>query len=90
LTRKRPGDFTHFERQFWLEKINRHLEELLAKANRDKDMLRHKKHQYWARMHVGKARINILKRSLNRELIWRKRPNPLWILAEASVSEHDT
>jgi len=32
----------------WLERINIHLEKLLVKANKDKDMLRHMKNHYWA------------------------------------------
>ena len=43
-------------REIWLERVNINLEKLLAKANRDKDMLRHMKHHCWARMHVGKAK----------------------------------
>ena len=90
LARKRPGDLTPVERQFWLEKVNRHLEELLAKANRDKDMLRHMKNHYWAGMHVGKEKMKILQRRLSKALKRRKRLDPLRVLAEASLAEHDT
>jgi len=81
---------TPFERQIWLEKLNQHLEELLVKANRDKDMLRHMKHHYWSHMHVGKTKMKILKRRLSRGLKRRKRPNPLQVLAEALLAGHDT
>lgn len=90
LARKRPGDLTPVEQQFWLEKVNRHLEELLAKANRDKDILRHMKNHYWARMHVGKAKMKILQRRLSKALKQRKRLDPLRVLAKASLAEHDT
>ena len=60
------------------------------KANKDKDMLRHMKHHYWAVMHVGKAKMKILKRKLRKALKWRKRLDPLRVLAKASLAEHDT
>ena len=53
-------------------------------------MLRHMKGHYWARMHVCKARMKILKRRLREALRRRKRPNPLRILAEASLTGQDT
>ena len=79
-----------FERQIWLEKVNRHMENKLAKANRDKDFLRHMKTHYWARTHVCRARMKILKAKLRKALKRRKRPDPLQILAEASLAEHET
>lgn len=88
LARKRPGDLTPIARKFVLEKGNRHLEGLLAKANRDKDLLRHMKNHYWARMHVCKAKMKILKRRLSKALKRRKKPDPLQILAEACLTGH--
>ena len=35
-------------RETWLERVNIHLEKLLAKEKKDKDMLRHMKNHYWA------------------------------------------
>ena len=48
------------------------------------------KGHYWARMHVCKARMKIMKRRLSKALRRRKRPNPLRILAEASLTGQDT
>ena len=90
LARKRPGDMTPADRDSCLTHVNIHLEKLLAKANRDKDMLLHMKNHYWARMHVCKARMKILKRRLSEALKRRKRPDPLRILAEALLTGHDT
>lgn len=73
-----------------LIRVNAHLEKLLAKANKDKDMLQHMKTHYWARMHVCKAKIKILKRRLRNALKQQKKPDPLQILAEASMAEHGT
>ena len=90
LARKRPGDLTVIDRESMLIRVNNHLEKLLAKANRDKDMLRHMKTHYWARMHVCKAKMKILKRRLSKALKRRKKPDPLQILTEASLARHNT
>ena len=90
LARKRPGDMTPFERETCLTSIKIHLEKLLAKANRDKDMLKHMKNHYWARTHVCRARMKILKARLRKALKRRKRLDPLRILAKASLAKHET
>ena len=90
LARKRPGDMRPADQDSVLTHVNIHLEKFLAKDNRDKDMLRHMKYHYWARMHVCKAKMKILKRRLSSALKWRKRPDRLRILAEASLAGHDT
>lgn len=56
--------------EIWLERVNIHLEKLLAKAN-------HMKHHYWARMHVNKARVKVLKKRFSQALKRRKRLTPL-------------
>ena len=89
LAWKRPGDMKPADRETCLTHVNIHLEKLLEKANRDKDMLHHMKGHYWARMHVCRAKMKILKRRLSRALKRRKRPDPLRILAEASLAEHE-
>jgi len=48
------------------------------------------KTHYWARMHVCKAKMMILKRRLSKALKRRKKPDPLQILAEASLTERGT
>ena len=65
LARKRPGDLTSIDRESMLILVNTHLDKLLVNKNRDKDMLRHMKTHYWARMHVCKAKMKILKRKNN-------------------------
>lgn len=73
-----------------LIQVNTHLEKLLAKENRDKDMLHHMKTHCWARMHVCKAKMKILKRRLSKALKQWKKPDPLQILAEASFYRNNT
>ena len=90
INRRRPGDLLPKERESMLIRVNTHLERLLAKANQEKKLLKNMKNHYWARMHVCKARIKILQRRLTEALKGRKKSNPLRILAEASLTHHDT
>ena len=90
MARKRLGDMTPIDRESMLIRVKTHLEKLLEKENRDKDMLRHMKTHYWARMHVCKAKMKILKRRLSKALKRRKKPDPLQILAEASLAGYNT
>ena len=59
-------------------------------VNQDKDLLKNIKNHYWARMHVCKAEMKVLQRKLAKAQKRRKRPDPLHILAEASLKEHGT
>ena len=45
---------------------------------------------YWARLHVCKAKMKILRRKLSEAQKKKKRTNPLRILAEASLTHHGT
>ena len=84
------GDMTPFEQEILLERANIHLEKLLEKANKEKNMLRHMNNHYWACTHVCKARIKILKARLSKALKRRKRHDRLQILDEACLAEHST
>ena len=90
LARRRPGDLTPIDRESMLIWDNAHLKRLLAKANQDKKLLRNMKNHYWARMHVCKAKMKVLQRLLAKALKRRKRPDPLHILAEASLKDQGT
>ena len=78
------------DRESWLERINIHLEKLLEKEKKEKNMLRHMANHYWARNHVCKARIKILKAKLKKVSKRRKRHDRLQILAEASLAQRST
>ena len=92
--RRSPSEMTPIEceievdREVWLERVNINLEKLLEKANKKKNILRHMKNYYWARNHVCKAKIKILKARLRRALLRHKRHDRLQILAEASLAQH--
>ena len=74
----------------WVERVNIHLEKMLEKANKEKNMLRHMANHYWARNHVCKARNKIVKAKLKRASKHRKRQDRLQILVEASLAQHIT
>ena len=90
INRRRPGDLLPKERESMLIRVNAHLERLLEKANQDKRLLRNMKNHYWARMHVCKAKMKIFQRRLSEARKRKKKTNPLRILAEASLTHHDT
>ena len=90
LNRRRPGDLWPRDRESRLISSNVHLQQLLERANREKRFLRHMKDHYWARMHVCKAKMKILQRKLSEARRRKKKTNPLRILAEASLTHHDT
>src|ERR1700733_2353694 len=48
INRRRPGDLLPKERESMLIRVNTHLEGLLAKANRNNNLLRNMKNHYWA------------------------------------------
>ena len=90
LNRRRPGDPLPVDRESLLIQENSHLQRLLAKANQEKNLLRNMKNHYWARMHVCKAKMKMFQRRLTEALKRKKKTNPLRILAEASLTHHDT
>lgn len=90
LNRRGPGDPLPADRESMLIRVNAHLERLLAKANQEKKLPRNMKNHYWARMHVCKAKMKMFQRQLTEALKRRKRPNPLRILAEASLKDQGT
>ena len=90
INRRMPGDLLPKERESMLIRVNAHLQRLLEKANQDKRLLRNMKNHYWARMHVCKAKMKIFQRRLSEARKRKKKTNPLRILAEASLTHHDT
>ena len=77
-------------RESWLERANMHLEKMLEKANKEKNMLRNMAYHYLARNKSCKARISTLKAKSMKALRKRKQQYRLQILAEASLAQHNT
>ena len=61
------------DHESWLERINIHLENMLDKANKEKNMFRHMSYHYLARNKVWKTRIRNLKAMLKKESKRRKK-----------------
>ena len=57
--------------EFWLEKVNFHLEKLHKRANRDKKLKIHRASHYYTRNQVSKVKIKQLKERL-KEMMMRK------------------
>ena len=76
-------------RESWLERANIHLERLLEKASKEKNLLRHMAFHYLARKKVCKARIKSLKAKLKRASRRRKEHEGFQILAEASLTQNN-
>lgn len=84
----RPMEQRDEDREYVLEKVNVHLEQLFEKANREKEMLRCMTHHYMAQNMSSKAGIKSLKAKLRKVTKRQKRQkqqDQLQILAEASL-----
>ena len=91
-TKKRKTKMTSLEQEIeadhetWLGRVNINFEKLLEKANKEKNMLRHMANHYWARNHVCKERIKILKAKMKKASRRHRRHDRLQILADASLA----
>ncbi len=75
------------DHESWLERASMHLEKLLEKANKEKNMLRHMAYHYLARNKFCKTRVRSLKAKLRGALKAKKEQDKLKILAEASLAQ---
>lgn len=75
------------DRETWLERVNIHLEGLLKKANRDKNILWHMAHHYITRNKICNMSIKKLKARLRRALKSKKREDKLNILADITLAQ---
>ena len=78
------------DKESWLERESMHLEKMMEKANKEKNMLRHMAYHYLARRKVCKARIRTLKAKLRKALRKRKEQDKLKILDKAYLAQHST
>lgn len=74
------------DREIWLERVNIHLEGLLKKSNRDKNMLRHMAYHYLTQNRIGNMRIKHLKARLRRALRGKRKDEKLNILADVTLA----
>jgi len=73
------------DRQYWLSKVNDQLEQLLDKANRDNQPLRHMAHHYQTSNIICNIKLKQLKNKLKETLKNKNERDNLEILAEVSM-----
>ena len=71
------------DREYWLDKVNDHLEKLLDKANKDNHLLRHTAHNYQTRNTICNIKLKQLKNKLKETLKDKNERDNLEILDEA-------
>lgn len=54
----------HQDNEYWLNRVNEHLEKLLEKANRDNQLLRHMVHHYQAQNMITNVKVKQLENKL--------------------------
>ena len=76
------------DREFWLDKVNCHLEKILRRANRDKRLQKHMASHYYTRNLIFIVKVKKLKEKLNETLISQKEKGKLDLLVDASMIVH--
>ena len=72
-------------REFWLDKVNFLLKNILKRTNRDNNFQRHMFAHYYTRNQVSKVKIKQLKEKLNKTVIKKKEKVKLDFLVDASL-----
>jgi len=75
----------HHDKEYWLNRVNEHLEKLLEKENRDNQKLRHMAHHYQAQNMIANVKVKQLKNKLKETKKEQKDEGNLEMLVEASM-----
>jgi hypothetical protein len=75
----------HQDKEYWLNRVNEHLEKLLEKENRDNQLLRHMAHHYQAQNMIANVKVKQLENKLKEAKKDQKDEGNLEMLAEASM-----
>lgn len=75
----------HKEKEYWLNRVNEHLEKILRKENRDNQMLRHMVHHYQAQNMIANVKVKQLENKLKEAKKDEKDKGNLEMLAKASM-----
>ena len=78
------------DRETWLERVNIHLEGLIEKANRDKNILFHMAYHYMTRNKICNMRIRKLKARLRKALKRKKEQYKSKIIFEESLAHQSS
>ena len=85
LQENRPIGEINENREFWCDKVNFHLKNILKRAKRDNKFQRHMATHCYTRNQVSKVKIKQLKKILQETLIRQKEKVKLDLLADASL-----
>ena len=77
------ADFEN-NKEYWLGKINEHMEKILKKDNQDNQLRRHMATHYYTRNHIYRFRIKSLKRKLRKILTKKRKDGNLNLLSHTS------
>ena len=73
------------DREYWLNRMNEHLENLLENASRDNQLLRHMVHHYQAQNMIANVKVKQLENNLKEAKKDQKYDRNLEMLAEESM-----
>jgi hypothetical protein len=73
------------DREYWFDRVNFHLEKLIKRANRNKNLQRHMAMHYYTRNEVFQIKIKQVNKKLKKTLMRQKEKEKLDLLAEASL-----
>ena len=85
LQENRPTREINENKEFWLDKVNSHLKNLLKKAKRDNKFQRHMATHFYTRNQISKVKIKQLKKILQETLIRQKEKVKLDLLVDAPL-----
>lgn len=71
------------DKEYWLGKVNDHLEKLLRRANRDKRLQKHMASHYYTRNLILRAKVKQMKVRLSKTLINQKEKGRLDLLVDS-------
>ena len=72
-------------KEYWLDKVNGHIEKLLDKAKRDNQMLRHTAHHYQTKKRICNIKVKQMQNKLKETLKGKNEKENLEIIVEASM-----
>lgn len=81
---------SHQDKEYWLNRVNEHLEKLIEKANIDNQLLKHVVHHYQTQNMIANVKMKQLENKLKEAKKHQKDEGNLEMLAEASMKLYQT
>ena len=85
LQENKPTREINENREFWLDKVNFLLKNILNRANKDNKFQRHVVSHYYTRNQVSKVKIKQLKEKVKETQIRQEEKGKLYLVAHASM-----